>query len=46
MHAEAKGKLAELRKAGDDAWEDLKMGIESAKNSLGTALKSAFSRFK
>ncbi|MCB2184195.1 MAG: coiled coil domain-containing protein [Desulfobulbaceae bacterium] len=46
MHAEAKGKLAELRKAGDDAWKDLKMGIESAKDSLGTALKSAFSRFK
>jgi len=39
-------KLAELKKAGEGAWEDLKTGIESAWDSLGEALKSARSRFK
>jgi len=39
-------KLAELSAAGDDAWEDLKDGLESAKDSLGSALKSATSRFR
>jgi hypothetical protein len=39
-------KLAELRKAGDGAWEDLKTGLESAWNSLGKAVKAAASRFK
>ncbi|MFZ7110071.1 MAG: coiled coil domain-containing protein [Desulfatiglandales bacterium] len=39
-------KMAELQKAGDGAWEDLKAGIESAWDSLGNALKSAASRFK
>jgi hypothetical protein len=42
----AKNKLAEMREAGDDAWEDLKEGLEGAWNSLGDAVKSATSRFK
>jgi len=39
-------KMAELQQAGDGAWEDLKAGIENAWDSLGSALKSAASRFK
>lgn len=39
-------KLAELRKASDGAWEDLKTGLESAWDSLEKAVKSAASRFK
>ena len=42
----ATNKLAELKDAGDDAWEDLRAGIDSARDSLGNALKSAASRFK
>lgn len=38
-------KLAELKSAGDDAWEDLKSGLESATSALGNALKSAAARF-
>ena len=43
---EAAGKLKEMQSAGDDAWEDLKAGIEMAWDSLGSAVTSAFSRFK
>jgi len=46
MQESATNKLAELRDAGDGAWEDLKAGIDSAWDSLGNALKSAASRFK
>lgn len=43
---EAYEKLNELKKAGEDAWEDLKAGVELAWDSLGEAVKSAASRFK
>ncbi|MGE4492390.1 MAG: coiled coil domain-containing protein [Syntrophotalea sp.] len=46
MHETANRRLAKLREASDDAWDDLKSGIDSAYNSLGNALKSAVSRFK
>lgn len=39
-------KLAELKTASDDAWEDIKAGVESAWDSLNRSLKSAKSRFK
>lgn len=42
----AQEKLTELKNAGEDAWEDLKAGVEIATASLGEALKSASSRFK
>jgi chromosome segregation ATPase len=42
----AKDKLEELGAAGDDAWQDMKEGIEAAWSSLGAAIKSASSRFK
>ena len=45
MRDAAKGKLVELKEARDDAVEDIKAGIESAWDSLGSALKSATSRF-
>ena len=43
---EAGNKLDELKAASDDAWEDFKDGLESARDALGSALKSAASRFK
>jgi Flp pilus assembly pilin Flp len=46
MQETAGNKLTELKDAGDDAWEDLKAGIDSTWDSLGNALKSAASRFK
>jgi hypothetical protein len=42
----AREKLAELKGAGEDAWEDLKTGLENALNNLKDAVKSATSRFK
>lgn len=43
---EARQKLAELREASDDAWEDLKDGVERAWDSVSESFKSARSRFK
>jgi hypothetical protein len=45
MQETARKKLAELKEAGDDAWQDLKAGIDSAWDTLGNALRSAISRF-
>ena len=42
----AEEKLARLERAGDDAWEDVKAGVESAWDSLADAVKSASARFK
>ncbi|MDY6823548.1 MAG: hypothetical protein SWH68_07090 [Thermodesulfobacteriota bacterium] len=39
-------KIAELQQAGDGAWGDLKVGMDSALDSLRNAVKSAASRFK
>mgnify|MGYP006309054223 CR=1 FL=1 len=46
MQEAARAKLTELREAGDDAWEDLKAGLEAARDSMGKALKAAGSRFR
>ncbi len=43
---EAQTKLDELKEASDDAWEDLKAGVNSARDSLGDGLRSAISRYK
>ncbi len=43
---EAGNKLAELKTASDDAWEDIKEGLESATDSLGKSLQSAAAKFK
>lgn len=42
----ARNKLHELENASEDAWEDLKAGIEIARDDLRDAIKSATSRFK
>lgn len=42
----ASQKLADLKDAGDDAWEELKASIEKTWDKLGHELKSAISRFK
>ena len=44
--AETDEKLADLRQAGEGAWEDLKSGVQSAWNSMEDAVKSAQSKFK
>jgi len=42
----AEAKLDELQRSGEDAWLDLKVGIEAAWERLDNAVKSAASRFK
>lgn len=41
----AEEKFEELKSAGDDAWEDVKQGIDVATGALGSSLRSAMSRF-
>ncbi|MAL77741.1 MAG: coiled coil domain-containing protein [Sneathiella sp.] len=43
---EAEARLDELNNAGDDAWEDMKAGMESAWKNLGDAVNKAAARFK
>jgi uncharacterized coiled-coil DUF342 family protein len=45
-HKEAEEKTAELREAGEGAWEDLKSGVQGAWDVMEQSLKSARSRFK
>ncbi len=42
----AKGKLKELGEAGEDAWEKLKDGVESALRSSSKTLKEIADKFK
>lgn len=39
-------KLDQLQQAGEDAWGDLKAGLDLALETMSDALKSASSRFK
>ncbi len=43
---EAQAKLAELAEAGEEAWDSVKHGVESAWHSLTTAVSDAMSKFK
>jgi hypothetical protein len=43
--ASAQVRLQKLQNAGAAAWEDLKVGVEEAINSVGEALQSARARF-
>jgi uncharacterized coiled-coil DUF342 family protein len=43
---EAEKKADELRSAGEGAWEDLKVGVQLAWDSMEEAVKSARSKFK
>jgi hypothetical protein len=42
----ARKKLDELKEAGEDAYEDLKAGLDNTLKILGSAVESAISRFK
>jgi uncharacterized protein YhaN len=41
-----KSKLKELGEASDDAWEQLKVGVESAWGALSAAIRNAAAKFK
>jgi hypothetical protein len=41
-----KAKLKEMGEASDDAWEQLKDGVESAWGALSTAIRNAAAKFK
>lgn len=43
---QARTKLASLRNAGEGAWQDLRAGVEMAKDAIGEAIESAKTRFK
>lgn len=43
---EAHKKLYELEQASENAWEDMKLGIEMAVGDISEAINSAISRFK
>ena len=43
---ETQAKLEELKKAGDDAWETLKNGVEKAASELKDSINSAIAKFK
>lgn len=42
---DARTRLASLRNAGEGAWEDLKAGVDMAKEAIGEAIESARARF-
>jgi len=42
----ARTKLKELRSAGDDAWEDVKAGVENVWTEIKAVFQNAASRFK
>jgi len=41
-----KAKLKEMGEASDDAWEQLKVGVESAWATLSAAIQNAAAKFK
>ncbi|MCA9483591.1 MAG: coiled coil domain-containing protein [Nitrospina sp.] len=43
---ELRQKRDRLKTSGEDAWEDIKAGVDKAWDSLSEGLKSAASRFK
>ena len=43
---QGKAKLAEVVEANDDAWESIKGGVDSAKDSLKTAVNDAKAKLK
>lgn len=45
MQERFKSKLDELRSSGDDAWEEIKRGLDEATDSLGASLRAASSHF-
>ncbi|MFP3983250.1 MAG: coiled coil domain-containing protein [Desulfurivibrionaceae bacterium] len=45
-HEEASEKLADLKAASSDAWEDIRSGVENARVQLDNAMRNAASRFQ
>lgn len=45
QQSKAQEKLRELQKSGENAWDDLKAGVDSACRSLDESIRSASSRF-
>ena len=45
-HDEVHKQLYELEQASENAWEDMKLGIEMAVGDISEAINSAISRFK
>lgn len=43
---DARTKLASLRESGEGAWQDLKAGLDMARDAIAAAIESAKSRFK
>jgi uncharacterized coiled-coil DUF342 family protein len=43
---EIKTKISELSDSGEEAWEDLKAGVDLARQAMNEAIKSAISRLK
>jgi len=39
-------KVSEISRSGEDAWQDLKAGIDLAREAMSEAIQSATSRFK
>lgn len=45
IQEKVENQLKELRSSTDDAWTDIKRGVDAAAESLGSSLRSAASRF-
>ena len=45
MQQQVEEQLKDLRSSTDDAWTDVKRGLDEAAESLGSSLRSAASRF-
>ena len=45
QRADAEQKLKELQQAGDEAWDELKNGLEKSFDSLSSAVKAALKKF-
>lgn len=44
-HAEATQRVGELKKAGEGSWQDLKGGLETARNALKESIDKARAHF-
>lgn len=43
---EAQQKLTQIREAGEEAWEELKVGLEQSWKTLGDSVKHVLAKFK
>lgn len=46
QRSKLKKELEDLKRAGDDAWRDLKAGAEKTRNAVSDAIRAAISRFQ